>query len=287
MEFENKLIVITGGAGGIARETARLLLAGGAQLLLIDPSAAALEARAAELASGERVRIAVSALSRPRPVPPRSPGSTGRSLGSCTSPASSGRMRWIRASRAVGRDDRGELDQRLRHGGRDQAAPRPRCHLPHGVRKLARIPPRLLRSHRLQRRQRRHRRPVRALARALAPDVLVNGVAPGIILTGMPEHMLDVPERRERLLAETTLKRFGEAREVATVIRFLLSDDSSFITGQLINVDGGVVFSRAGACTLSSSRRWPGAVRRCNPRAVPAGRRRPDRAGVRACRPER
>ena len=36
MEFGNKLIVITGGAGGIARETAQLLLAGGAELLLID-----------------------------------------------------------------------------------------------------------------------------------------------------------------------------------------------------------------------------------------------------------
>ena len=84
---------------------------------------------------------------------------------------------------------------------------------------------------------------VRALARALAPKVLVNGVAPGIILTGMPEHMLETPERRERLLAETTLKRFGHPREVATVLRFLLSDDSSFMTGQLINVDGGVVYS--------------------------------------------
>jgi 3-oxoacyl-[acyl-carrier protein] reductase len=55
--------------------------------------------------------------------------------------------------------------------------------------------------------------------------------------------MLDEPERRERLLAETTLKRFGHPREVATVLRFLLSDDSSFMTGQLINVDGGVVYS--------------------------------------------
>jgi 3-oxoacyl-[acyl-carrier protein] reductase len=39
------------------------------------------------------------------------------------------------------------------------------------------------------------------------------------------------------------MKRFGHPREVATVIRFLLSDDSSYITGQLINVDGGVVYS--------------------------------------------
>jgi 3-oxoacyl-[acyl-carrier protein] reductase len=84
---------------------------------------------------------------------------------------------------------------------------------------------------------------VRALARRLAPNVLVNGLAPGIIETGMPEHMLAVPQRRQRLLAETVLKRFGHPREVASVIAFLLGDGVTYITGQVINVDGGVVNS--------------------------------------------
>ena len=244
MEFENKLIVITGAAGGIARATARLLLAGGAQLLLIDPSAAALEARAAELASGERVRIAVSALELPaactaalagidRPVfglvhlagvfRPDALDPAHRALWDATIAANLTNAfdmaAAIRPQLDPGATCRMVFASSLafRRGSFD--------HIAYSAAKggIAGL--------------------VRALARALAPDVLVNGVAPGIILTGMPEHMLDVPERRERLLAETTLKRFGEAREVATVIRFLLSDDSSFITGQLINVDGGVVFS--------------------------------------------
>ncbi len=81
---------------------------------------------------------------------------------------------------------------------------------------------------------------VRALARKLAPNVLVNGLAPGIIETAMPEHIISVPERRKRLIAEIALKRFGHPREVATVIEFLLGPGSTFITGQVINIDGGV-----------------------------------------------
>ena len=65
MGFEDRLIVITGGAGGIARATAWLLLADGARLLLIDPDAGGLEALAAELAAGDRVRTAVSTLATP------------------------------------------------------------------------------------------------------------------------------------------------------------------------------------------------------------------------------
>lgn len=65
MEFEGKQIVITGGAGGIARETARLLVPAGAALLLIDPDAPALRALADELAAGDRVQTAVSSLASP------------------------------------------------------------------------------------------------------------------------------------------------------------------------------------------------------------------------------
>lgn len=81
----------------------------------------------------------------------------------------------------------------------------------------------------------------RALARRFKAQATVNALAPGIILTRMPERVIE--RRGERLLREIPLGRFGDPREVATVIRFLLSEDSSYITGQCINVDGGQVMT--------------------------------------------
>ena len=46
---------------------------------------------------------------------------------------------------------------------------------------------------------------------------------------------------REALLSNVPLGRFGHAEEVAGVIAFLLSDDAGYITGQVINVDGGII----------------------------------------------
>jgi len=79
----------------------------------------------------------------------------------------------------------------------------------------------------------------RALSRRLAPDITVNSVAPGIVLTDMPARVL--ADRREKRLAMIPLKRFGEPRDVAGVIIFLLSDAAAYITGQNINIDGGQI----------------------------------------------
>ncbi|MCO6049326.1 SDR family oxidoreductase [Mesorhizobium sp. RP14(2022)] len=78
----------------------------------------------------------------------------------------------------------------------------------------------------------------RALARRFAPHILVNAVSPGIIQTQMTEDIRHT--RADRLLAEIPLKRWGQPPEVAGVLRFLCGDDSSYITGQVINVDGGM-----------------------------------------------
>jgi NAD(P)-dependent dehydrogenase (short-subunit alcohol dehydrogenase family) len=82
---------------------------------------------------------------------------------------------------------------------------------------------------------------VRALSRRYGRRVLVNALAPGVIDSPMPRHL--IAAHGAQLLAEIPLGRFGQPREVASVIRFLLSDDASYITGQLIHVDGGMVNS--------------------------------------------
>jgi 3-oxoacyl-[acyl-carrier protein] reductase len=79
----------------------------------------------------------------------------------------------------------------------------------------------------------------KALAKELGPrGVRVNAVAPGYIDTeltqGLPEDL------RGFLLQNTPLGRLGEPRDVATAVRFLCSDEASFVTGEIMLVDGGL-----------------------------------------------
>ncbi len=80
----------------------------------------------------------------------------------------------------------------------------------------------------------------RSLARELAPfNILVNAVSPGLVNTDM---LKTVPEKELELVkSHIPLKRIANPEEIAPLISFLSSDESSYITGQVIRVDGGLL----------------------------------------------
>jgi 3-oxoacyl-[acyl-carrier protein] reductase len=79
----------------------------------------------------------------------------------------------------------------------------------------------------------------KSIARSLAPAVRVNCIAPGWIQTEWGE-TASAPWQ-ERVLGETPLARWGQPEDIAATAAFLCSERASFMTGQIINVNGGVV----------------------------------------------
>ena len=80
----------------------------------------------------------------------------------------------------------------------------------------------------------------KSLAKEVASrNILVNCIAPGFIQTDMTNVLKD--EVKEEIAKNIPLKRMGTPEDVARVVKFLASEDSGYITGQVINVDGGML----------------------------------------------
>ncbi len=89
---------------------------------------------------------------------------------------------------------------------------------------------------------------VMGFTRVLAQEVGVDGitancVCPGIILTDMGRVNLDDPVVRSGWQEKTAMRRIGDPKDVVGAVAFFASDDAAFITGQSLNVDGGIVLS--------------------------------------------
>ena len=241
--FAGRLITLTGGAGGIGRAAARVFLDRGARVHLVDVDADRLDAAAAGLDAPGRVVTSVSTL--------ESPADCARALTEGGGPS----FALVHLAGIFEPDDpaggdnaqyRRVLDANLTDGY--DVAGAWRAHADTGAGPARVVFTSSLAFNRGAARYVAYSAAkgglvgmTRALARRWAPDVMVNAVAPGIILTGMPDPV--IAERRDQLIAEIPVGRFGEPEEVATVIAFLCGPDASYVNGQLINVDGGTIMS--------------------------------------------
>lgn len=80
----------------------------------------------------------------------------------------------------------------------------------------------------------------RSLAAEWSPKIRVNCIAPSLTDTPMAERLLSTPEKREASGQRHPLKRVGTAAEIAGFAHFLLTEKSSWMTGQVIGLDGGM-----------------------------------------------
>jgi len=242
MSYAGKLIIVTGASGGIGVPTAEILLERGADLLLIDSNEEALRRLEAALAAPARVSAIHSSLDSPEacalalanvrravyavihlagvfvldPLSPTSRKIWDRTLGANLTNAYDLTMACLpRLERGAPARVVFMSSLAFRRGSLD--------HVAYSAAKAGLVGL------------------TRALSRALAPEVLVNAVAPGIIDTSMPAQI--IRDRGNRLRQEIPLGRWGTAREVANVVEFLCGPQATYITGQVLNVDGGIVNS--------------------------------------------
>jgi 3-oxoacyl-[acyl-carrier protein] reductase len=241
-DFEDKLVLITGGAGDIGRATARQIVGAGGRVILTDTDEGGLRAALDDLEPGsaESLFMDVSDVNAVERVIEEAHASAGRLdvLVNCA-----GIYRHRSVVEMTEREWNDTLDINLK-----------------GVFAVCRVAGRLMMTQELggvivslasisaQRGSRLHAHYGaskagiiafgRSLALELAPKVRVNAVAPGIIESRMISDMLEA--RGEEWRKGIPLGRFGKVEEVAEAICFLASDRASFINGAVLNVNGGM-----------------------------------------------
>jgi NAD(P)-dependent dehydrogenase (short-subunit alcohol dehydrogenase family) len=78
------------------------------------------------------------------------------------------------------------------------------------------------------------------LSAEFAPKIRVNAVAPSLTQTPLSDKLTNTPEKIEASAKRHPLQRIGNAGDIAEISKFLLYPSSSWITGQIIHVDGGM-----------------------------------------------
>ncbi|MCB2010208.1 MAG: SDR family oxidoreductase [Geminicoccaceae bacterium] len=239
-EYRGKRFVVTGAAGGIGRETCAILKEKGASLHLIDVAEGPLRERAGEL--GGDVSWAVSTID--------TPAACRTALEAVDGPVY-GLIHLAGIFKPEDFNDRPEIvyDQvmaaNLHNAFHISTAIVPRLD-PDAITRMVFISSLAFRRGAFDHTAYSAAKGgitglVRSLSRRLAPATLVNGLAPGHIDTSMPDHIWSIEERAAKMLSEIPLKRRGHPRECATVIDFLCGGGSTYMTGQVLNVDGGIV----------------------------------------------
>ncbi|MDT7830090.1 SDR family oxidoreductase [Pricia sp. S334] len=80
----------------------------------------------------------------------------------------------------------------------------------------------------------------KSLAAEYAPKLRVNVIAPSLVDTPLAERLLNNDKKKKKMADRHPLKRVGRPEDIADIAQFLLSDNSSWMTGQVIGVDGGM-----------------------------------------------